>query len=99
MDNVEPTVRSMHPDKTITEFMTRRNIGNRLRVASGSVVELINRHGQHFVYRLIDGIEADPSKGLVGTISPLGKRLIGKRALDVISWNGMSRQMQLLRVE
>lgn len=72
---------------------------SRLQVALGSIVELMDRRGHHFIYRLVDSIEADPSHGRISVASPLGQHLIGRKASDTITLNGMSnQQMRLIRI-
>lgn len=72
----------------------------RLRVAIGSVVDLINQEGQLFRYTLVDTVEANPSDGRISIKSPLGSLLLGKSAKDTVEWgNGMKRQhFQLVSV-
>ena len=71
-----------------------------LRVAIGSVVELIDKNGRRFVYTVVDTIEADPSDGRISIKSPLGQNLIGKTITDTINWgNDLRRtQLQLVRI-
>lgn len=57
-----------------------------LSVAIGSVVDLIDKHGHFFRFKLVDSVEADPSDGRISTKSPLGKSLIGKSLSDTIEW-------------
>jgi transcription elongation factor GreA len=72
----------------------------RLRVAIGSVVDLIDQQGHLFRYTLVDSFEADPSVGLISIKSPLGQSLIGKTARDIVQWSsGLgAKQLQLVRV-
>jgi transcription elongation factor GreA len=73
---------------------------NRLQVAIGSVVDLIDKHGHLFRYTIVDSIEADPSDGRISTASPLGRNLIGRTVQDIIQWrNGeYFNQFQLVRI-
>lgn len=59
-----------------------------LRVAIGSVVDLIDKHGHFFRFTIVDSVEADPSNGRISTLSPLGRSLIGKTSKDIIKWGG-----------
>jgi transcription elongation factor GreA len=62
----------------------------RVKVALGSVVDLIDQQGKLFQYTLVDTIEANPSDGRISILSPLGQSLIGKTAKEVIEWkNGL----------
>ena len=71
-----------------------------LRVAMGSVVELIDMHGQMVRYTIVDSIEANPSDGRISERSPLGQNLIGKTIQDSVEWGAgvRSRQMQLVGI-
>ncbi len=58
----------------------------RMKVAMGSVVDLIDRQGRLMQYTLVDTIEANPSDGRISVVSPLGQSLLGKSAREVVSW-------------
>lgn len=72
----------------------------RLKVAVGSVVDLIDQQGRMFRYTLVESIEANPSDGRISIISPIGKNLVGKTVKDVIEWGSGSsyRNLQLVRI-
>lgn len=72
----------------------------RMKVAMGSVVDLIDQQGRLFRYTLVDTIEANPSDGRISVVSPLGRNLVGKTVQDVVEWSsGMKRnQLQLVRI-
>jgi transcription elongation factor GreA len=72
----------------------------RLKVAIGSVVDLIDVRGHLFRYKIVDSIEANPSDGRISTQSPLGKNLIGRTVKDIVSWGNGSRfkQFRLVRI-
>lgn len=71
-----------------------------LKVALGSVVELIDTQGRMFRYQLVDSIEADPSSGRISASSPLGQNLLGKTIQDTIRWgsNLQPRQLTLVAI-
>lgn len=71
-----------------------------LRVALGSVVELIDINGRVVRYRIVDSIEANPSDGRISAKSPLGQNLIGKTIKETIEWgNGLRAQrLQLVNI-
>jgi len=73
---------------------------SQLRVAIGSVVDLIDKHGHFFRFKLVDSIEADPSDGRISTLSPLGQNLIGKSLSDTVEWGNGNRlnRYQLVRI-
>lgn len=58
----------------------------RMKVAIGSVVDLIDQNGHMFSYTLVDSIEANPSDGRISAASPLGSTLIGKTVKDIVEW-------------
>lgn len=56
------------------------------RAGYGSVVRLYETDtGEETEYRLVTSEEADADKGLISTVSPIGKSLIGKQAGDEIT--------------
>lgn len=57
-----------------------------LKVALGSVVDLLDTNGRVVRYTLVDSLEADPSSGRISIMSPLGKNLLDKQLRDVIEW-------------
>jgi len=59
----------------------------RMKVAIGSVVDLIDQQGRLVRYTLVDTIEANPSDGRISIVSPLGKSLLGKTAKDIVEWS------------
>lgn len=72
----------------------------RMKVAVGSVVDLIDQQGQLFRYTLVESIEANPSDGRISAKSPLGSSLVGKTVKDVIEWgNGTAHgTLKLVRI-
>lgn len=72
----------------------------RVKVAIGSVVDLIDQQGRLIQYRIVDSIEANPSDGRISAESPLGSSLIGKTVRDIVEWgNGIQRNtMQLVNI-
>ncbi|MFZ1361249.1 MAG: GreA/GreB family elongation factor [Candidatus Saccharimonadales bacterium] len=66
-----------------------------LKVAIGSVVELIDQTGRKVVYTVVDSIEANPSDGRISIKSPLGQNLVGKTIQDTIQWSSGMRSNKL----
>lgn len=66
-----------------------------LKVAIGSVVELIDMNGRMVRYTIVDSVEANPSDGRISIVSPLGKNLIGKQIQDIVEWTAGLRTNQL----
>lgn len=62
----------------------------RMKVAVGSVVDLIDQQGRLFRYTLVESIEANPSDGRISIVSPLGSTLVGKTAKDRVEWSNGS---------
>jgi transcription elongation factor GreA len=61
-----------------------------LRVAIGSVVDLIDTSGRLVRYTIVESIEANPSDGRISIKSPLGQHLLGKQLQDIVEWtNGL----------
>jgi transcription elongation factor GreA len=56
----------------------------RLKVAIGSVVDLMDQQGRLVQYTIVDTIEANPSDGRISILSPLGKSLLGKTVKDIV---------------
>ena len=76
------------------------NKKNHLRVALGSVVELIDRRGKMFRFKIVESIEADPSDGKISYVSPIGQSLIGRTVADIIEWGSKDRvnRLHLIRI-
>jgi len=72
----------------------------RLKVAIGSVVDLMDQQGRLFRYTLVDSIEANPSDGRISIASPLGQSLLGKAAHDMVEWGSglRSNTFQLVKI-
>ncbi|HKW89338.1 MAG TPA: transcription elongation factor GreA [Candidatus Acidoferrales bacterium] len=63
------------------------NLNNlpRDRAAYGSTVRLLDiRKSEEMEYRLVTAEEADASKGLISTSSPIGRALLGKKVGDEV---------------
>jgi len=72
----------------------------RMKVAIGSVVDLIDQQGRLVSYTLVESIEANPSDGRISAVSPLGSSLIGKTVQDIVEWgSGLNRStFKLVRI-
>lgn len=71
-----------------------------LKVALGSVVDLMDTNGHMVRYTLVSSLEANPSDGRISDQSPLGKSLLGRTTEERVAWNvGMNaNQLQLVRI-
>ena len=83
--------------KTAKLLPTKRD---RLKVAIGSVVDLVDQQGRLFRYTLVDSLEANPSDGRISIKSPLGQSLIGRTLKEDIEWmaNSSKRRLQLVNI-
>ena len=73
---------------------------DRLKVAIGSVVDLVDQQGRLFRYTLVDSLEANPSDGRISIKSPLGQSLLGRTLKEDIEWmaNSSKRRLQLVNI-
>lgn len=77
---------------TLSRAKLISNRRTRMKVAVGSVVDLIDQQGRLVRYTLVESIEANPSDGRISTQSPLGSTLLGKTVKDIVEWgNGLHR--------
>lgn len=72
----------------------------RLKVAIGSVVDIIDQQGRLFRYTLVDSVEVNPNDGRISIESPLGKSLLGKSIRDTVylSTSKQQRSFRLVRI-
>jgi transcription elongation factor GreA len=98
LEAVEAELAEKHQTLEHAQIISSRR--TRMKVAVGSVVDLIDQQGRLFRYTLVESIEANPSDGRISAKSPLGSSLVGKTVKDVIEWgNGTVRgTMQLVRI-
>lgn len=71
-----------------------------LKVAIGSVVDLLDTRGRIIRYTVVESIEANPSEGRISTKSPLGQSLLGKQIKDFVEWSAGNRtnRLQLIAI-
>ncbi len=71
-----------------------------IKVALGSVVDLIDTNGRIVRYTVVDSHEADPSDGRISVLSPLGRSLVGKQLKDMVEWSAglATRRLQLIAI-
>jgi len=98
LENIE--LELVEKKRTLSEAQLLPSKRARMKVAMGSVVDLIDQQGRLFRYTLVDTIEANPSDGRISVISPLGQNLVGKTVKDIVEWsNGLhSKQLELVRI-
>lgn len=73
---------------------------DRLRVAIGSVVDMVDQQGRLFTYTLVDSVEASPIDGRISIESPLGRNLVGLSPADTVAWQAATgtKRLRLVRV-
>lgn len=71
-----------------------------LKVAIGSVVDLLDTNGRVIRYTIVDSIEANPADGRISALSPLGSSLLGKQLQDMVEWtaNIGTKQLRLVGI-
>jgi transcription elongation factor GreA len=71
-----------------------------LKVAIGSVVDLLDTSGQIIRYTIVESIEANPSDGRISVKSPLGQNLVNKQIKDFVEWSVGSKtnRLQLIAI-
>ncbi len=71
-----------------------------LKVAIGSVVDLLDTSGRIVRYTIVESIEANPIDGRISALSPLGKNLLGKQIKDVVEWSARigTRRLELVAI-
>lgn len=74
---------------------------DRLRVAIGSVVDLVDQQGRLLSYTIVNSLEANPSDGRISVESPLGKALLDRQKSEAITWRfgTQLRQFQLVDIK
>ena len=71
---------------------------DRLIVAIGSVVDMIDNKGRLLSYTIVDSVEANPSDGRISFKSPLGQSLLGKQVKEIVAWSTGRGEQQLTLV-
>ena len=71
-----------------------------LKVALGSVVDLLDTNGRLVRYTLVNSLEANPSDGRISIQSPLGRSLLGKSPDQEVEWSVGMREnhFRLVRI-
>lgn len=71
-----------------------------LKVAIGSVVDLLDTNGRIIRYTLVESLEANPSDGRISIKSPLGRSLLGKQIKDTVEWSAgiTTKRLQLIGI-
>ena len=71
-----------------------------LKVALGSVVDLMDTNGHMVRYTLVDSLEANPSDGRISVNSPLGRSLVGRGIRETVEWTAglRAKRLELIRI-
>jgi len=93
IDSIESDLADKSLYLSRAELMPRKR--DALKVAMGSMVELIDQSGRIVRYTLVDSLEANPSDGRISIKSPLGQNLLGRKAQDVVEWSAGLRTNKL----
>lgn len=73
---------------------------DKLKVAIGSVVDLLDTNGRVIRYTIVDSIEANPLDGRISALSPLGSNLLGKQLQEMVEWSARigTKQLRLIGI-
>lgn len=98
LESVESELADKHQTLNRAQIISSRRA--RMKVAIGSVVDLIDQQGRIIRYTLVESIEANPSDGRISAASPLGSTLLGKTVQDIVEWGNDRRHnsLQLIKI-
>lgn len=98
LEAIENELADKHQTLTHAKLIPSKR--TRVKVAIGSVVDLIDQQGRIIRYTIVESIEANPSDGRISALSPLGSSLLGKTVKDMVEWgNGLHRStFQLVKI-
>ncbi len=68
-------------------------------VIIGSKVSVVDQRGKKQTYSIVGSTEADPVKGKISNVSPIGKALLGKKVGDITEANVPAGKIKLEIVE
>ena len=68
-------------------------------VIIGSKVSVVDQRGKKHKYAIVGSTEADPVKGKISNVSPIGKALLGKKVGDITEANVPAGKIKLEIVE
>jgi transcription elongation factor GreA len=71
------------------------NQGGRDTVEIGTTIAAMDQDGRSFRYTIVGSAEADPSRGTISNVSPIGRSLLGKRVGDEAEINVPSGEIRL----
>jgi transcription elongation factor GreA len=70
------------------------------RAGFGSTLHVVESNGEKFVYQLVMPEDADASKGMISTTSPIGRAFLNKEAGDTVavSTPGGPREFEIVKL-
>jgi transcription elongation factor GreA len=71
------------------------------RAGFGSTVHVVEKNGDKLVFQLVMPEDADASKGLISTTSPIGRAFLNKEPGDVVKVTtpGGTREFEILKLQ
>ncbi len=98
LESIESELADKHQTLNRAKIISSRR--TRMKVAIGSVVDLIDQQGRIISYTLVESVEANPSDGRISAASPLGSTLLGKTVKDIVEWGNERRHnsLQLIKI-
>lgn len=96
IDTIEADIARLEATLANAKPMPRKR--DALKVALGSVVELVDQQGRLLRYTIVDSLEADPSDGRISILSPLGQNLVGKTVQQTVEWTSGKLKTQRLQL-
>lgn len=98
LELIESDLKEKRDALTHSKLLPRKR--DLLKVAIGSVVELLDTQGRLIRYTIVESLEANPSDGRISAASPLGSSLLGKQLKDTVEWSAGVRihRMQLVGI-
>jgi len=61
----------------------------------GAIVKLIDENDQGYTFMIVGEDEAEPDKGFISWVSPLGRELVGKKPDEVVLWERPAGNLEL----
>lgn len=96
LDKFEKELEIKEAQRASAKLLPRKR--DRLKVALGSAVEIMDQQGRVMRYTIVSSLEANPLEGRISDISPLGKNLIGKTVRDTVEYASGKLQPQRFKL-
>jgi len=61
----------------------------------GATVKLVDENDQEHLFTIVGEDESEPDAGLISWVSPLARKLVGKKAEDVVIWERPAGNLEL----